>query len=151
MLSIVSEILEGDNFILDGFPRTFAQVLALDEICGKLNTPIDMALNIHVPDDEVIQRITGRRVCPQCKSLFHVIYYPPKINFICDNCGGMLEQRPDDTASTVRNRLKIYHERTLPIIDFYQRQGLLLSTSGLGDAEEITHNLIEMLEQKLCR
>jgi adenylate kinase len=149
MLSIMHEILEGDNFILDGFPRTFAQALALDEICGLLKCPIDMALNIHVPDDDVIQRITGRKVCPDCKAMFHIVFYPPKQNFICDNCGGRLEQRPDDTASTVRHRLKIHHERTLPIIDFYRRQGLLISVSGTGEAEEISKNLIGLLEEKL--
>jgi len=149
MLSIVHEILEGDDFILDGFPRTFAQALALDEICGKLGSPIDMALNIHVPDDDIIQRITGRKVCPDCKAMFHIIFYPPKEAFTCDHCGGKLEQRPDDTASTVRHRLKIYHERTVPIIDFYDRQGLLISTSGRGDVAEITKSLIELLEAKL--
>ena len=149
MLSIVHEVLEGDNFILDGFPRTFAQTLALDEICGNLNSPIDMALNITVPDDEVIQRITGRKVCPNCKAMFHILFYPPKKHFICDHCGCQLEQRPDDTASTVRHRLKIYHERTLPIIDFYERQGLLISTSGIGEADEITNNLIKLLEERL--
>jgi len=149
MLSVVYEILEGDNFILDGFPRTFAQALALDEICEKLNTPINMALNIDVPDDDVIQRITGRKVCTECKAMFHILFYPPKDKFICDNCGGTLEQRPDDTASTVRHRLKIYHERTLPIIDFYRRQNMLISTSGVGDAEEITSYLIKLLEERL--
>jgi len=149
MLSIVQEILEGDNFILDGFPRTFAQALALDEICDKLDTQIDMALNIHVPDDDVIQRITGRKVCPDCKAMFHIIFNPPTQAFICDHCGGKLEQRPDDTASTVRHRLRIYHERALPIIDFYDRQGRLISVSGLGDVQEITKNLIDLLEAKL--
>ena len=149
MLSIVHEILEGDDFILDGFPRTFAQALALDEMCKKLDAPIDMTLNIHVPDDDIIQRITGRKVCPGCKAMFHIVFYPPKVAFICDNCGEELEQRPDDTASTVRNRLKIFHERTVPIIDFYDRQNLLISTSGTGDAQVITKNLIDLLEAKL--
>ncbi|MDR2183863.1 MAG: adenylate kinase [Clostridiales bacterium] len=149
MLSIVHEILEGDDFILDGFPRTFAQALALDEICEKLGCPIDMALNIHVPDDDIIQRITGRKVCPNGKAMFHIIFYPPKEAFMCDHCGGVLEQRPDDTASTVRHRLRIYHERTLPIIDFYHRQGFLISTGGTGDVAEITQNLIDLLNAKL--
>jgi len=149
ILSMVHEILEGDNFILDGFPRTFAQALALDEICRKLNSPIDMALNIHVPDDEIIQRITGRKVCANCKSMFHIVFHPPKVDFVCDNCGQTLEQRPDDTASTVRHRLKIHHERTLPIIDFYRRQGLLISASGMGKTEDITKNLISFLQDKL--
>jgi len=149
ILSMVHEILEGGNFILDGFPRTFAQALALDDICRKLNSPIDMVLNIHVPDDEIIQRITGRKVCPDCKSVFHIIFHPPKVDFVCDECGGHLEQRPDDTASTVRHRLKVHHERTLPIIDFYRRQGLLISASGLGSAEDITKNFINILQSKL--
>jgi len=148
MLSMVHEILEGDNFILDGFPRTFAQALALDEICRKLGNQIDMVLNIHVPDDEIIQRITGRKVCPGCKSMFNILFSPPKTEDVCDHCGGALEQRPDDTASTVRHRLKIHHERTLPIIDFYRRQGLLISSSGAGNPEDITKNLISFLQDK---
>ena len=149
MLSMMHEVLEGDDFILDGFPRTYAQALALDEICRKLGCQIDMALNIHVPDDEIIQRITGRKVCPECKTMFHIIFHPPKVDFVCDECGGALEQRPDDTASTVRHRLRIHHERTLPIIDFYRRQGLLISSSGTGNADDITKNLISFLQDKL--
>jgi len=149
MLSMMHEVLEGNDFILDGFPRTYAQALALDEICRKLGCQIDMALNIHVPDDEIIQRITGRKVCPECKTMFHIIFHPPKVDFVCDECGGALEQRPDDTASTVRHRLRIHHERTLPIIDFYRRQGLLISSSGTGNADDITKNLISFLQDKL--
>ena len=149
MLSIVHEIMYGDDFILDGFPRTFGQALALDEMCERLNTPIDVAVNIHAPDDVVIQRITGRKVCHDCQTMFHTIFYPPKVDSVCDICGGKLEQRPDDTASTVRNRLKIHHERTLPIIDYYNRQGKLVDISGLGDAKEITENLIGILEKRL--
>jgi adenylate kinase len=149
MLSIVEEILEGDNFILDGFPRTFAQALALDDICSRLNNGIDMALNIDVPDDDIIQRITGRKVCPECTAMFHVAFFPPKKSNICDECGSKLIQRPDDTAFTVRNRLRIYHERTLPVIDYYHRQGILISTDGRGDADDITQNLIRLLKEKL--
>jgi len=148
MLSIVQGFLADDNFILDGFPRTYAQALALDEMCLTLGAPIDMALNIHVSDDDIIQRIVGRKVCPDCSAMFHMFFYPPKEAFKCDHCGGELVQRPDDTASTVRHRLKIYHERTVPIIDFYKRQGILISTSGAGDAEEISKNLISIIEAK---
>ena len=148
MLSIVQEIIEGGGFILDGFPRTFVQALELEEMCANLNTPIDMALNVEVPDDEIIQRITGRKVCPNCKAMFHILFYPPKDLAICDHCGTHLEQRPDDTASTVRHRLKIYHERHAPILDFYDRQGMLITASGTGNAEDVTKNLISLLEER---
>ena len=148
MLSIVQGFLADDNFILDGFPRTYAQALALDEMCSTLGAPIDMALNIHVSDDDIIQRIVGRKVCPDCGAMFHMFFYPPKEAFKCDHCSGELVQRPDDTASTVRHRLKIYHERTVPIIDFYKRQGILISTSGTGNAQEISKNLISIIEAK---
>jgi adenylate kinase len=149
MLSIVEEILEGDDFILDGFPRTFAQALALDEICEKLGYRFDMALNIHVPDDDIIQRITGRKVCPKCAAMFHIMFFPPLKPFVCDHCNTLLVQRPDDTASTVRHRLKIYHERTAPVIDFYDRQHLLVSADGRGSMDEITQSLVKLLKEKL--
>ncbi|MCL2170617.1 MAG: adenylate kinase [Defluviitaleaceae bacterium] len=150
MLSIVSEILEGDNFLLDGFPRTFAQALELDEICSQYNTPIDIAINIEVPDDEIIQRITGRKVCPGCKVMYHIYYKPPMTPFVCDICQGPLEQRPDDTAITVRHRLKIYRERTLPIVDFYRRSNLLIEMDGTGDMNEIFNTLVRLVDEKFA-
>ncbi|MDR2166597.1 MAG: adenylate kinase [Clostridiales bacterium] len=149
MLSILEGILvEEDNFILDGYPRTFSQALALNAICDRLGTPIDVAVSIEVPDDEVIQRITGRTVCSKCATMFHTIFLPPKVHGICDVCGATLTQRPDDTMDTVKHRLKLFHALTEPIIDFYRRQGILISRNGVGDAEEIAADLIKTLEEK---
>jgi adenylate kinase len=142
-----------DNLILDGFPRTYAQALALDEMCNKMEKPIDMAVNIHVPDDEIIQRITARLVCSKlgCPQMYNLLSKPPMKEGICDECGSPLEQRVDDTALTVRKRLKTHHERALPILDYYNRKGLLINMSGMGDEAAITQNLICLLEEKLWR
>jgi len=150
MLSIIQEILENEKgFVLDGFPRTYAQALELTEMCGNVGTNIDLALNLDVPDHEILQRITGRKVCPECKAMFHIIFYPTKEPGICDICNTRLEQRPDDTAKTVRHRLKVYHERTAPIIDYYRRLDMLVSASGTGDAEYISRSLISLLEETI--
>jgi adenylate kinase len=150
MLSIVEGILsEEKDFVLDGFPRTFAQALALNAICERLGIPIDVAVNIQVPDDKIIQRLTGRTVCPVCTAMFHTIYLPPKLSGVCDKCGAALIQRPDDTAETVKHRLKLYHKLTEPIADLYRRQGILISVNGLGEANEITRELIKSLEEKI--
>jgi adenylate kinase len=150
MLSVVEGILaEEDHFILDGFPRTFSQALALNAICERLGAHIDVAVSIYVPDDEIIQRITGRTVCPNCKTMFHTIFLPPARHGICDKCDTALYQRPDDTMDTVKHRLKLFHNLTEPIIDFYRRQGILISKNGVGDAEQISKELIKALEEKL--
>jgi adenylate kinase len=150
MLSIAEGIIaEEDNFILDGFPRTFSQALALNAICERLGRPIDVALAINVPDDEIIQRITGRVVCPKCTAMFHNEFLPPKVHGVCDKCQSQLTQRPDDTVDTVKRRLRLYHDLTEPVIDLYRRGGILISKSGLGDAKEITKDLITALEGKM--
>ena len=149
MLSVVEGILsEEDHFILDGFPRTYSQALALNAICDRIGVPIDVAVSIHVPDDEIIQRITGRTVCPKCATMFHTIFLPPAKHGICDKCGTDLVQRPDDTMDTVKHRLKLFHNLTEPIIDFYRRRGILISVNGIGDADEIAKDLIKKLEEK---
>jgi len=149
MLSIVEVILsEENNFILDGFPRTFSQALALNAICERLGAPIDAAVDIHVPDEKILQRLTGRTVCPSCTAMFHKEYFPPKVTGVCDKCGGGLIQRPDDTAETVQHRLKLYHKLTEPIADLYRRQGILISVDGTGEANQITQDLIKALEER---
>ena len=149
MLSVVEGILsEENNFILDGFPRTFSQTLALDAICNRIAAPIEVAISISCPDDEIIQRITGRTVCPKCTEMFHTVFLPPKKHGICDKCGAELYQRPDDTMETVKRRLQLFHDLTDPIIDFYRRKGILISVNGKGDIGEITKQLIKQLEEK---
>lgn len=152
MLSILEGIIvEEEHFILDGFPRTFSQTLALHSICEKLKKPIDVALSIHVPDDEIIQRITGRTVCSKCSTMFHTVFMPPAKLGICDSCEGELIQRPDDTMTTVKRRLSLFHGLTNPIIDFYTRQGILINMNGLGDADEIGKTIIKSLDEKMGR
>jgi len=150
ILSVLEGVLtDEENFMLDGFPRTYAQAHALDAICERLDTPITVAVSIECPDDEIIRRITGRLVCGKCASMYHELFLPPKVQNTCDKCGNALSQRPDDTAITVKNRLKIFHSLTEPVIDFYDRKGILVRINGLGDAKEISKNLIKALEEKI--
>ena len=149
MLSIAEEIIEKDNIILDGFPRTIFQARALDNMCNELNSPIDIAVHIHIPDDIILERVTGRYVCEGCGRMYHISYYQPKQQGVCDDCNSRLIQRVDDTDSTVRNRLRIYHEQTEPIINHYYKQGLLVSVSGLGDVDEVFEVILSLMNKRL--
>jgi adenylate kinase len=123
----------GEGFILDGFPRTPEQAQALDRMLGKLGQAIDRAILLDVDEGELIRRLTGRRVCRQCGHIFHLVFSPPKVAGRCDLCGGELYQRADDTEATVRERLRVYAERTAPLLGHYRQRGLLMSVSGEGD------------------
>lgn len=136
------------GFILDGFPRTVAQAEALDKILFEMNKKLDFALALVVPDELLVERLTGRRTCKNCGMMFHVKYKPPKVEGKCDACGGELYQRPDDNEETVRNRLKVYHESTAPLIDYYKKKGILKEIDGSKSIEEITAQLISILEGK---
>lgn len=136
------------GFILDGFPRTVAQAEALDRILSEMGKKLDFALALVVPDELLIERLTGRRTCKNCGMMYHIKYKPPKVEGICDVCGGELYQRPDDNEETVRNRLKVYHESTAPLIDYYKRKGILKEVDGSKSIEEITNQLIQILEGK---
>lgn len=149
MLSIMEEIIDEDDFILDGYPRTLEQVKALDRLCNNMQKPIDMAINITVPDEEIIKRITGRKVCTNCNELYHIDFKPPQVYMVCDVCKGDLIQRVDDTLDTVRKRLEIYHSQFEPILEFYEKKSMLISTTGTGNSKEISENLISLLKKKL--
>lgn len=136
------------GFILDGFPRTVAQAEALDRILSEMGKKLDFALALVVPDELLIERLTGRRTCKNCGMMYHIKYKPPKVEGICDLCGGELYQRPDDNEETVRNRLKVYHESTAPLIDYYKSKGILREVDGSKSIEEITNQLIQILEGK---
>ncbi len=123
--------LEG-GYILDGFPRTLEQAEVLESITG-----IDAAINLDVDDEELVDRLTKRRSCPDCNAVFHLIYKPPAEEGVCDRCGGELYQRSDDSEETVRNRLKVYRESTFPLIEFYEKRGVLRNIDGKGDIGEI--------------
>ena len=118
--------------ILDGFPRTVEQADALDQ-----QLQVDLALNLDVPDEELINRLTKRRSCPDCNAVYHLIYNPPKAEGVCDKCGAKLYQRDDDKEETVANRLKVYRENTMPLIGYYEKKGVLVTIKGVGSIDEI--------------
>jgi adenylate kinase len=126
-----------DGFILDGFPRTIAQATALSEQLSGLHRRITAALLIDVPDDDVVRRISGRRVCVKAGHNYHVEFDPPKNEGVCDQDGSRLIQRDDDQPDVVRNRLSVYHEKTKPLIDFYDRQGLMRRIDGTRTPTEV--------------
>ena len=127
------------GFLLDGFPRNLNQAQVLDEILAERGIALDAVLDLEVPEDEVVKRIAGRRICRNDSShVFHVAYSAPKTEGVCDVCGGELYQREDDREETVRKRLEVYHTETEPIIDYYKAQELVVTISALGQVEEVT-------------
>ncbi|UFQ17478.1 MULTISPECIES: adenylate kinase [Streptomyces] len=135
-----------NGFLLDGFPRNVSQAEALDVALKADDVKLDAVLDLEVPEDEVVKRIAGRRVCRKESShVFHVTYSPPKQEGVCDVCGGELYQRPDDSEDTVRKRLEVYHTQTEPIIDYYRTQGLVVTISALGKVDEVTARAMDAL------
>ena len=131
-----------DGFILDGFPRTIPQAEALD----KMGIVIDKVIDIEVPDEKIINRMSGRRVCEKCGASYHLEYKKPKVEGICDACSGTLIQRKDDHPDTVKSRLDVYHSETEPLKDYYEKQGKLTVVEGQEEIEATTRLLIEALE-----
>ncbi|ESQ04310.1 adenylate kinase [Streptomyces sp. ADI96-15] len=128
-----------NGFLLDGFPRNVSQARALDESLKAQGVALDAVLDLEVPEDEVVKRIAGRRICRNDSShVFHVEYSKPRTEGVCDVCGGELYQRADDKEETVRKRLEVYHNETEPIIDHYKAQGLVVTISALGKVDEVT-------------
>lgn len=118
------------GFILDGFPRTKEQAVALDEILKELGIKLDAAVNISVPYADLVARVTGRRICKKCGATYHVIYNPPKQEGVCDKCSGELYQRNDDKEETVKKRLEAYHSQTAPLIAYYEQEGVFKDIDG---------------------
>ncbi|ROR01714.1 adenylate kinase [Desulfosoma caldarium] len=125
------------GYMLDGFPRNVSQAETLDGMLKELGQGIDHVVCIDVPDQELIQRLTGRRTCRECGAGFHVMFDPPKKEGVCDKCGGQLYQRDDDNEATVTSRLKVYADQTKPLIDYYEKQGKLRKINGVGSIDEI--------------
>ncbi|MFE5912968.1 adenylate kinase [Streptomyces wedmorensis] len=137
-----------NGFLLDGFPRNLAQAEALDEILKEGGVQLDAVLDLEVPEDEVVKRIAGRRICRNDSShVFHAIYNAPAVEGVCDVCGGELYQREDDSEETVRKRLEVYHTETEPIIDYYRAQGLVVTISALGKVDEVTAKAMDALKK----
>ncbi|MXM62284.1 adenylate kinase [Streptomyces sp. HUCO-GS316] len=137
-----------NGFLLDGFPRNVSQAEALDEMLKSEGMKLDAVLDLEVPEEEVVKRIAGRRICRNDSShVFHVSYKAPKKEGVCDVCGGELYQRDDDSEETVRKRLEVYHTQTEPIIDYYKAQGLVVTISALGKVEDVTARSMEALQR----
>lgn len=126
-----------NGYVLDGFPRTIPQAEVLDEALNKLGDKIDFAIDVDVPDENIVKRMGGRRACVTCGATYHIEHVPPKKEGICDTCGSELILRDDDKPETVSNRLKVYHDQTQPLIDFYTKKGVLKSVDGTVDMMDV--------------
>lgn len=136
------------GFILDGFPRTIPQAESLDEILKDIDKELDMVVFMALPEEELIIRLTGRRVCPNCGANYHVEYKPPAESGVCDECGSELIQRSDDKEETVKKRLQVNKEKTEKLKDYYRSQRLLVELDAAGDVEEVNQRFVELLEEK---
>jgi adenylate kinase len=135
-----------NGFVLDGFPRTIPQAMALEESLADVGKPLDVVLRFVIPDERAVARLAGRRTCDHCERTYNVELKPPRVEAVCDACGGQLVQRADDREETVRHRLEVYHRTTEPLQKFYWDRGLLREVDALGEVEEITRRAIDALE-----
>ncbi|HZK24509.1 MAG TPA: adenylate kinase [Oscillospiraceae bacterium] len=137
-----------NGYLLDGFPRTVAQAEALDANLQELSTPLTGVLNVDVAEEELIERLTGRRVCRACGSTYHIKFNPSTVRSVCDKCGGELYQRADDTVETVKQRLTVYRQQTAPLINYYREQGILFTVDGSREIEIVFQEITLLLDQK---
>lgn len=133
------------GFLLDGFPRTVPQAEELAAMLKARGLQLDRVINVSVPREDVVRRLTGRRSCPKCQAVFHVEFAPPTRAGFCDRCGGELMQRSDDTRETVENRLAVYEAQTAPLIAYYRQRGLLSDVDGAGKVEQVQQRVVELL------
>jgi len=136
------------GYLLDGFPRTVSQAQSLDDWLAGQNEKLDAAVNLQVDDNEIIQRISCRRVCPQCHESYHLLSRPPRVDENCDACGQKLVLREDDRPEVVRERLNVYHSRTEPVLDYYRRRGLLIEIDGKKPVRDVTAAIVAALKDR---
>ena len=134
-----------NGYVLDGFPRTIPQAEALDKALTDLGEKMDYAIDVDVPDENIVRRMSGRRACVGCGATYHLEYAPTKAEGICDVCGKELILRDDDKPETVTNRLNVYHEQTQPLIDYYTKAGILKTVDGTADIEDVFQAIVEIL------
>lgn len=150
-VGIVKERISEDDakkgFLLDGFPRTIDQAEALNDIMSELGRNIDAVINIEVPEEELMNRLTGRRICEKCGTTYHLVFNPPKVDGICDIDGGKLYQREDDNPETVSNRLNVNVKQSKPILEYYNEKGVLKNIDGAKDIDDVTKDVIDILDQ----
>ena len=135
------------GFLLDGYPRNLAQAATLESLLAGLGRRVDRVLALQVPADELVRRLTGRRVCGSCGAGYHLTSQPAQRDGWCDRCGGALLQRPDDREEVVRERLRVYDEQTRPLLEHYRRQGVLSTVDGAGSPEAITAALLGVMDK----
>ncbi|MGY0694035.1 adenylate kinase [Virgibacillus sp. FSP13] len=150
-IGIVEERLQKDDcqdgFLLDGFPRTIAQADALQSLLTKMDEDIDYVLHVNVPEENLLERLTGRRICPTCGTTYHVLFNPPKEEGVCDKDGSALIQRDDDKAETVKNRLDVSIEQTMPLLDYYQDKGYLVTVNGDQEIDKVFQDIQAKIEK----
>jgi len=134
-----------NGYVLDGFPRTIPQAEALDKALTEMGQSIDYAINVEVPDENIVQRMSGRRACVNCGATYHIVYAPTKKENVCDTCEGELILRDDDKPETVQKRLNVYHEQTQPLIDYYTEQDKLVEVDGTIDIEKVFDAIVKIL------
>ena len=135
-----------DGYVLDGFPRTIPQAEVLDTELSKLGTSVDYAINVEVPDETIVGRMSGRRACLKCGATYHLEFLPSKKEGICDKCGNELVLRDDDKPETVKKRLKVYHEQTQPLIDFYKNKNVLKEVDGTVAPDDVFRSIEDILK-----
>jgi adenylate kinase len=135
------------GFILDGYPRNVNQAMELDRMLGSLSKKIDLVVNIVISDEEIIRRLTGRRVCDLCSRVTHVEYEPQLDLDVCDVCGGELKTRTDDSLEAIKNRLKVYYSQTLPVLDYYRAKGIVKDANGWGEKNNIFSEIIGLIKE----
>jgi adenylate kinase len=146
---VVDRIAQDDaknGYVLDGFPRTIPQAEALKSALEKRGEKIDFAIDVDVPDENIVTRMSGRRACVSCGATYHIVYNPPKQEGICDVCGKELVLRDDDKPETVKKRLEVYHSQTQPLIDYYKKDGVLVRVDGTQEIDTIFSQIQKLLE-----
>lgn len=139
-----------NGYVLDGFPRTIPQAKVLDKALAQMGESIDYAVNVDVPDENIVKRMSGRRACVSCGATYHIEHIPPKKEGICDKCGETLILRDDDKPETVLNRLRVYHDQTRPLIDFYHEKGVLKTVDGTVDMKDVFAAIAAILDGIEC-
>lgn len=145
---VVDRVAQDDcskGYVLDGFPRTIPQAEALDKALQAVGTKMDYAINVEVPDENIIRRMSGRRACVGCGATYHMVYAPTKVEGICDVCGKELILRDDDKPETVKKRLTVYHEQTQPLIEYYTKAGILVEVDGTIDIDDVFGAIVKVL------
>lgn len=152
VIGIVRETLaepsRAGGFLLDGFPRTVPQAEQLGQILSDQGSKLDIVVNVVVPNDDIVRRLTGRRSCPNCQAVYHLEFAPPKQSGRCDRCSGELVQRSDDTKETVEARLSVYEKQTAPLISYYRGKSLLADIDGVGAVEDVHGRIMTLLSSR---